>query len=134
MDTRADTVTSVSGLDLNEVSTVGALGGCLGGVAVHLFAPPVCVVSAQTATNCSEDNGGCDHECTDSGDGLSRSCSCIHGYDLQDDSRSCQPKGERSQGHGCLLLDHRVGPTQTRPIRSEKPDPAFVAGQDRCWY
>ncbi|TNM97665.1 hypothetical protein fugu_013911, partial [Takifugu bimaculatus] len=45
-----------------------------------------------TATNCSLDNGNCDHECTDGADGLTRSCSCVNGYNLQDDSRTCRPK------------------------------------------
>lgn len=50
--------------------------------------------AVQTATNCSVDNGGCDHECLESEDGLTRSCSCITGYKLHDDSRKCVPNGE----------------------------------------
>lgn len=48
----------------------------------------------QTATNCSEDNGGCDHDCTESEDGLTRSCSCVSGYKLHDDGRKCEAIGE----------------------------------------
>ncbi|GAA6229482.1 vitamin K-dependent protein C [Lates japonicus] len=51
-----------------------------------------------TATNCSEDNGGCDHECSESDDGLSRSCRCVDGYKLHDNSRKCLPKGPSSCG------------------------------------
>ncbi|XP_077471922.1 vitamin K-dependent protein C [Stigmatopora argus] len=52
----------------------------------------------KTATNCSEDNGGCDHECTESADGLRRTCSCVAGYKLQNDGRSCRAKGRSSCG------------------------------------
>ncbi|XP_058483384.1 vitamin K-dependent protein C [Solea solea] len=51
-----------------------------------------------TATNCSVDNGGCDHECVDSKDGGTRSCSCVSGYKLHDNSRNCLPKGPSSCG------------------------------------
>lgn len=53
-------------------------------------------LAVQTATNCSVDNGGCDHECLESEDGLTRSCSCITGYKLHDDSRKCVPNGENT--------------------------------------
>lgn len=53
-------------------------------------------LAVQTATNCSVDNGGCDHECSESEDGLTRSCSCITGYKLHDDSRKCVPNGENT--------------------------------------
>uniref|UniRef100_W5MRI7 Vitamin K-dependent protein C n=1 Tax=Lepisosteus oculatus TaxID=7918 RepID=W5MRI7_LEPOC len=43
------------------------------------------------ATSCSEDNGGCDHSCQESGNGTSRRCGCLLGYTLADDGRSCQP-------------------------------------------
>ncbi|KAL7386739.1 hypothetical protein ABVT39_012671 [Epinephelus coioides] len=52
----------------------------------------------QTATNCSVDNGGCDHDCWESEDGLSRTCSCVSGYKLNDDSKKCGPKGPSSCG------------------------------------
>ncbi|TDH06359.1 hypothetical protein EPR50_G00132510 [Perca flavescens] len=57
----------------------------------------------QTATNCSLDNGGCDHECSDSEDGLTRTCTCVSGYKLLDDSKKCAPKGQSSCGQ--LLID-----------------------------
>lgn len=56
----------------------------------------VCCRAAQTATNCSVDNGGCDHECSESEDGLTRSCSCVTGYKLHDNSRKCVPKGQKT--------------------------------------
>ncbi|XP_017297086.1 vitamin K-dependent protein C [Kryptolebias marmoratus] len=56
-----------------------------------------------TATNCSVENGDCDHDCTESDDGRSRSCSCLTGYKLQDDHRKCVPKGSSSCGQ--LLID-----------------------------
>lgn len=55
----------------------------------------VCCRPAQTATNCSVDNGGCDHECSESKGGLTRTCSCVSGYKLHDNSRKCEPKGEK---------------------------------------
>ncbi|XP_068424054.1 vitamin K-dependent protein C [Clinocottus analis] len=51
-----------------------------------------------TATNCSLDNGGCDHDCLESEDGPTRSCSCLSGYKLHADSRRCEPKGPSSCG------------------------------------
>uniref|UniRef100_A0A3Q4B868 Vitamin K-dependent protein C n=1 Tax=Mola mola TaxID=94237 RepID=A0A3Q4B868_MOLML len=52
----------------------------------------------QTATNCSVDNGGCDHECSESQDGLTRYCGCLSGYKLHDNARKCEPKGASSCG------------------------------------
>uniref|UniRef100_A0A672G0H2 Vitamin K-dependent protein C n=2 Tax=Salarias fasciatus TaxID=181472 RepID=A0A672G0H2_SALFA len=52
----------------------------------------------QTATNCSVDNGGCDHDCTESEDGPTRRCHCLNGYKLADDHRKCIPKGSSSCG------------------------------------
>uniref|UniRef100_A0A672G035 Vitamin K-dependent protein C n=1 Tax=Salarias fasciatus TaxID=181472 RepID=A0A672G035_SALFA len=52
----------------------------------------------QTATNCSVDNGGCDHDCTESEDGPTRRCHCLNGYKLADDHRKCIPKGESAPG------------------------------------
>ncbi|XP_075993694.1 vitamin K-dependent protein C [Genypterus blacodes] len=52
----------------------------------------------QTATNCSVNNGDCNHECKESPDGRTRTCSCLSGYKLQDDSKSCVPKGRSSCG------------------------------------
>ncbi|KAK2822868.1 hypothetical protein Q5P01_022933 [Channa striata] len=52
----------------------------------------------QTATNCSVENGGCDHDCTTSKDGLSRTCSCVKGYRLHTDFKKCLPTGSSSCG------------------------------------
>uniref|UniRef100_A0A665UR74 Vitamin K-dependent protein C n=1 Tax=Echeneis naucrates TaxID=173247 RepID=A0A665UR74_ECHNA len=78
---------------------------CVNGTCVDLFQAYACRCnsgyegkhcdySESVSTNCSEDNGGCDHDCTESRDRLSRSCSCVGGYKLHDDSRKCVPKGE----------------------------------------
>uniref|UniRef100_UPI003F4AAC51 uncharacterized protein LOC798775 precursor n=1 Tax=Danio rerio TaxID=7955 RepID=UPI003F4AAC51 len=55
-------------------------------------------VHGKTATNCSLNNGDCDHDCHESKDGLARTCSCIKGYQLQDNSRKCTPKNDASCG------------------------------------
>uniref|UniRef100_H3CAT7 Vitamin K-dependent protein C n=1 Tax=Tetraodon nigroviridis TaxID=99883 RepID=H3CAT7_TETNG len=93
---------------------------CVNGTCVDLYQSYACRCNhgyegrycdqPQTATSCAEDNGHCDHECSDSSDGLARSCSCIHGYNLQDDSRTCQPKGPASCGQ---LLIGRSSYTQS---------------------
>ncbi|XP_028329129.1 vitamin K-dependent protein C [Gouania willdenowi] len=51
-----------------------------------------------TATNCSVDNGGCDHECTENDGSPTRRCSCLKGYKLDDNHRKCVPKGPSSCG------------------------------------
>ncbi|XP_051983917.1 vitamin K-dependent protein C-like isoform X2 [Xyrauchen texanus] len=51
-----------------------------------------------TVTNCSVKNGDCDHECHEKEDGLGRRCSCIKGYQLQDDSKKCTPINKDSCG------------------------------------
>uniref|UniRef100_A0A8C5H6E6 Vitamin K-dependent protein C n=1 Tax=Gouania willdenowi TaxID=441366 RepID=A0A8C5H6E6_GOUWI len=53
-----------------------------------------CCVPALTATNCSVDNGGCDHECTENDGSPTRRCSCLKGYKLDDNHRKCVPKGK----------------------------------------
>ncbi|XP_060940920.1 vitamin K-dependent protein C [Limanda limanda] len=81
---------------------------CVNGTCVDLFQAYTCRChrgyegrycdQLVTATNCSVENGGCYHECTESEDGLTRSCSCVSGYKLQEDSRECVPKGPSSCG------------------------------------
>lgn len=41
--------------------------------------------------NCSVNNGGCDHKCTELfvGDRKNIQCSCKRGYTLQADAKSC---------------------------------------------
>lgn len=75
-----------------------------------------------TATNCSVDNGGCDHDCSDSSDGLSRSCSCVSGYTLHDNSRKCVAQGQRSCGQ--LLIGRS---SYTKPMDGLLP--WMVAGE-----
>ncbi|XP_075339020.1 vitamin K-dependent protein C [Odontesthes bonariensis] len=55
-----------------------------------------------TATNCTVDNGDCDHECSESEDGQRRHCGCVTGYKLEDDNRKCVPK--RTSSCGQLLI------------------------------
>ncbi|XP_031605530.1 vitamin K-dependent protein C [Oreochromis aureus] len=74
-----------------------------------------------TATNCSVDNGGCDHDCTKNNDGLSRICSCVTGYKLANDSRKCVPKSRSSCGQ---LL---ASTSYSKPIEGLRP--WMVGGQ-----
>ncbi|KAK2896096.1 vitamin K-dependent protein C [Channa argus] len=81
---------------------------CVHGVCVDLYQDYTCNCTLgyegkycdqpQTATNCSVDNGGCDHDCTESEDGLSRTCSCLKRYKLHSDSKKCVPAGSSSCG------------------------------------
>ena len=48
-------------------------------------------VLASTASNCSVQNGDCDHECNLRSDGLVRTCSCLPGYSIHENSRTCSP-------------------------------------------
>lgn len=57
----------------------------------------VVLFSGRTATNCSVNNGDCDHECHEKDDDLGRTCSCIKGYQLQDNSRKCTAKSKLPQ-------------------------------------
>uniref|UniRef100_A0A8C9SUC1 Vitamin K-dependent protein C n=1 Tax=Scleropages formosus TaxID=113540 RepID=A0A8C9SUC1_SCLFO len=72
---------------------------CVNGTCVDQFQSFVCKCrpgfdgkfcdQRSTARNCSKDNGDCDHVCMDSVDELSRTCACLPGYSLQDNSRTC---------------------------------------------
>ncbi|TRY95445.1 hypothetical protein DNTS_032473 [Danionella cerebrum] len=59
---------------------------------------PVSVTQNKTATNCSINNGGCDHECHEKRDVVARTCSCIKGYQIHDNFRKCTAKNEASCG------------------------------------
>ncbi|XP_069026135.1 vitamin K-dependent protein C isoform X1 [Embiotoca jacksoni] len=65
----------------------------------------------RTASNCSVDNGGCDHICTDGEGGLTRSCGCLTGYKLDDNHRKCVSNGRSSCGQ---LLIGRSSYTKPR--------------------
>ncbi|XP_016350464.1 vitamin K-dependent protein C [Sinocyclocheilus anshuiensis] len=81
---------------------------CVHGKCVDLLQDYSCTCNAgfegkrcglrKTATNCSVNNGACDHKCQESEDGLGHTCSCIKGYQLQDISRKCIAKNEASCG------------------------------------
>ncbi|CAL8325635.1 unnamed protein product [Arctogadus glacialis] len=64
----------------------------------------------RAATSCSLDNGKCDHECTESADGLSRTCSCLGGYRLHDNGKSCEPISRASCGQLLLSRSSYSGP------------------------
>ncbi|XP_061097082.1 vitamin K-dependent protein C [Conger conger] len=81
---------------------------CVNGTCVDQFQSYVCKCDLgfegrncdrnSTASNCTVDNGDCDHVCREREDGGGRSCSCLSGYRLQDDSKTCRPSGEYSCG------------------------------------
>lgn len=62
------------------------------------------------------DNGDCDHECTESEDGQSRSCSCLTGYKLEDNGRSCVPRGSTSCGQLLINRSEYVNPPMKGPM------------------
>ncbi|KAJ8357853.1 hypothetical protein SKAU_G00206470 [Synaphobranchus kaupii] len=74
---------------------------CVNGTCVDQFQSYACKCNpgfegrncdqSSTASNCTLDNGDCDHVCREREDGKSRFCSCLPGYRLQDDSRTCLP-------------------------------------------
>uniref|UniRef100_A0A672SJ15 Uncharacterized protein n=1 Tax=Sinocyclocheilus grahami TaxID=75366 RepID=A0A672SJ15_SINGR len=82
---------------------------CVHGKCVDLLQDYSCTCNAGfegkhcglTATNCSVNNGDCDHECHESVDGLGRRCSCIKGYQLQDNSRKCIAKSKANSDVIC---------------------------------
>ncbi|KAM6954058.1 vitamin K-dependent protein C [Aplochiton taeniatus] len=69
-----------------------------------------------TASNCSAGNGDCDHECTERNDGQQRTCSCVKGYHLKENSRSCVPDGTNSCGQ--LLISRS---SYSKPIQGLLP-------------
>ncbi|KPP58399.1 hypothetical protein Z043_123773 [Scleropages formosus] len=81
---------------------------CVNGTCVDQFQSFVCKCrpgfdgkfcdQRSTARNCSKDNGDCDHVCMDSVDELSRTCACLPGYSLQDNSRTCSPSATYACG------------------------------------
>ncbi|KAL4608386.1 vitamin K-dependent protein C [Arapaima gigas] len=74
---------------------------CINGTCIDQFQAFVCKCNLgfdgrlcdqrSTASNCLTNNGDCDHICKDSVDGLSRTCSCLPGYNLRDNLRTCTP-------------------------------------------
>ncbi|KAM5165120.1 vitamin K-dependent protein C [Mantella aurantiaca] len=59
-----------------------------------------------THHNCSVNNGGCTHFCTEIGNSTSRTCSCALGYQLHDDNRSCMPLGNFPCGRSKITDTH----------------------------
>lgn len=61
---------------------------------------PFCSPGSQT---CGEHNGGCEHDCSQEGDGVR--CSCREGYELDEDGFSCRERDRCRPGtcqHGCV--------------------------------
>ncbi|KAI4898820.1 hypothetical protein NFI96_004287 [Prochilodus magdalenae] len=58
---------------------------------------PVRFPEAQTL-NCSVNNGHCDHECQEGKGKIGRFCSCVHGYKLNKNSKSCIPNDQEACG------------------------------------
>uniref|UniRef100_A0A8C8YW30 Vitamin K-dependent protein C n=1 Tax=Prolemur simus TaxID=1328070 RepID=A0A8C8YW30_PROSS len=86
-------------------------------------APPV------SFSNCSVDNGGCAHYCSEAEGG--RRCSCAPGYKLADDHLQCQPAVKFPCGRLWKRMDkkrsyfkHRAGPD-----RADQVDPRLVNGK-----
>ncbi|XP_027013989.1 vitamin K-dependent protein C-like [Tachysurus fulvidraco] len=100
---------------------------CENGVCVDQFQKYVCVCNpgyegkhcqlVSSHTNCSVDNGGCDHNCHEIKDKLGRYCSCINGYVLQEDSKQCVPKSQQSCGQ--ILLAKSI--YRQKPIEGLQP-------------
>ncbi|XP_036410805.1 vitamin K-dependent protein C [Megalops cyprinoides] len=77
---------------------------CVNGTCVDLYQSYTCKCNPgfegkhcnmpSTASSCQKDNGDCDHICRESEDGQSRTCSCLPGYNLHDNSRTCIPSVE----------------------------------------
>ncbi|XP_010890652.2 vitamin K-dependent protein C [Esox lucius] len=99
---------------------------CVNGTCVDLYQSYACKCNpgfegklcdqTRTATNCSIANGDCDHECQESKDGLSRTCSCLQGHRLQKNSRQCLPIDDQSCGQ--LLVTKS---SYSKPIQGLQP-------------
>ncbi|XP_028831174.1 vitamin K-dependent protein C [Denticeps clupeoides] len=71
----------------------------------------------RTATNCSVRNGDCDHDCQDRADGRARACSCLPGYQLQENGRSCGPSEEYVCGR--ILIHKSI--FNIKPVQGLQP-------------
>uniref|UniRef100_A0A3B4BCD1 Vitamin K-dependent protein C n=1 Tax=Periophthalmus magnuspinnatus TaxID=409849 RepID=A0A3B4BCD1_9GOBI len=99
---------------------------CVHGTCVDLFQAYACRCDQgfegrfcdqpQTHRNCSVDNGGCDHNCEESEEGPSRSCSCVDGYRLHDDQKKCVPINHSSCGQ--LLISRS---SYSEPVTGLQP-------------
>ncbi|XP_068136697.1 vitamin K-dependent protein C isoform X2 [Hyperolius riggenbachi] len=76
--------------------------------------------------NCSVDNGGCAHFCTDPDDGTKRVCSCAEGYELQDDYHSCKPFGAFPCGRS-KIIDYDYSARLTGAKKGRKGDSPWQA-------
>ncbi|GAA6091448.1 vitamin K-dependent protein C-like [Tachysurus ichikawai] len=100
---------------------------CENGVCVDQFQKYICICNpgyegkrchlVSSHTNCSMDNGGCDHNCHEINDKLGRYCSCINGYVLQEDSKQCVPKSQQSCGQ--ILIAKSI--YRSKPIIGLQP-------------
>ncbi|KAG7265918.1 hypothetical protein CRUP_014060 [Coryphaenoides rupestris] len=87
---------------------------CVNGSCVDLYGAYAC--QSRVATDCSVDNGGCHHGCTESEDGLARTCTCVPGYRLHEDGKSCKATGTSSCGQ--LLISRS---SYSAPIQGLQP-------------
>ncbi|XP_062380655.1 vitamin K-dependent protein C-like [Sardina pilchardus] len=70
-----------------------------------------------TASNCSLQNGDCDHECNLRSGGLVRTCSCLPGFSLHENSRTCSPINNHACGR---ILIHKSA-FNTEPMEGMMP-------------
>uniref|UniRef100_A0A8C9SIB0 Vitamin K-dependent protein C n=1 Tax=Scleropages formosus TaxID=113540 RepID=A0A8C9SIB0_SCLFO len=92
---------------------------CVNGTCVDQFQSFVCKCRPGfDGKNCSKDNGDCDHVCMDSVDELSRTCACLPGYSLQDNSRTCSPSG-------CSTVNESTYACGQLPVTKSSDNKAF---------
>ncbi|KAL2097933.1 hypothetical protein ACEWY4_007140 [Coilia grayii] len=81
---------------------------------------------SNTASNCTVQNGDCDHECNLRSDGKVRTCSCLPGYSLHENSRTCSAIKESACGR--ILIHKSV--FNTGPIQGLMP---WLTGGEAGW-
>ncbi|KAM9439894.1 vitamin K-dependent protein C-like isoform 1-T2 [Clarias gariepinus] len=106
---------------------------CKNGVCVDQFQNYICLCNPGfegkycdegiTHTNCSVDNGGCDHDCHERKNGTGRYCSCIDGYLLHRDFKQCTPKNQESCGQILIAKSFY----QPKPFTG--PQPWLIGGE-----
>ncbi|XP_073481878.1 vitamin K-dependent protein C-like [Aquarana catesbeiana] len=79
-----------------------------------------------THRNCSLNNGGCTHFCTEIINNTSRTCSCATGYQLQDDGRSCKPYEDFPCGRS-KIIDYDYSARLTGAKKGRKGDSPWQA-------
>uniref|UniRef100_A0A6I8S8S7 Vitamin K-dependent protein C n=1 Tax=Xenopus tropicalis TaxID=8364 RepID=A0A6I8S8S7_XENTR len=77
-------------------------------------------------SNCSLNNGGCMHFCTNTENSTSRVCSCAQGYRLNDDYKTCQPAVEFPCGK-LKIVDYGYSARLTGAKQGRKGDSPWQA-------